>query len=290
MVEQALHTGPAASGRKTAEPFYEFNASKSRFAYAWSDLKQAFSRPKLILTLIRNGFLSRYQGTLLGGLWITITTSMTVAGLALLYGQIFSSPLQEYFPFVAIGIVVWGLISSLINDGASVFLAASVVFNQSPISKSIFALRSIGIAAVAFLFKLIVVAVVLVAVGIRPSATDILLSAAGLAIVFWTGFWFALGAGTIGARFRDVGQLTSAIVTFAFFFTPVFWQPSRLGSYQFVVEYNPLFHFLNVIRGPLIGADGIALSFAWAVGTSIAVTIGGMLIFGFFGRRLCYWT
>lgn len=288
MVDQALQSEMAP--RKGPTPYYEFDASKSRFAYAWGDLKQAFARPKLIATLIRNGFLSRYQGTMLGALWITITTGMTVGGLAILYGEIFNTPLRSYFPYVAIGIVVWGLISSLINDGASVFLAASIVFNQSPISKSIFALRSVGIAAIVFLFKLIIVVIVVLATDLKPGFGDILLSLSGLAIILWIGFWFALGAGTIGARFRDIGQLTAAIVTFAFFFTPVFWQPSRLGAYQFVVEFNPLYHLLNVVRGPLIGSPDVALSFGWALGTAAVITGLGAIIFGLFGRRLCYWT
>lgn len=290
MGKQALRSGPAPATASRPLPHYEFDAARSRFNYAWTDLKQAFVRPKLILTLIRNGFLSRYQGTVLGGLWITITTGVTASALALLYGKIFATPLQSYFPFVAIGIVVWGLISSLINDGAGVFLSASVVFNQSSIPKSIFALRSVGIAAVAFLFKLIVLAIVVVASGLRPGVTEIALSLAGLAIILWTGFWFAIGAGTIGARFRDLGQLASTFVTLAFFFTPVFWQPARLGSFQFVVDFNPLYHFVNIVRGPLIGADDVMISFIWAIAAATLVAAFGLLTFGLYCRRLCYWT
>ncbi len=290
MSDSALSKSVAPAQPEGKLPVYEFDASKSRFAYALNDLRQAVLRPKLIVTLIRNGFLSRYQGTLLGGGWITITTAMTVGGLALLYGKIFNTPLSEYFPYVTVGIVVWGLISSLINDGASVFLAASVIFNQSPVSKSIFALRSVGIAALSFCFKLIVVGIVVYGVGLRPGFADIAAATAGLTIILWTGFWFALGVGTIGAHFRDVGQLTAAVVTFAFFFTPVFWHASRLGPYQFIVTFNPLYHFLNIVRGPLIGGNGVTESFYWAIATAAAVTAFGAIIYGLFARRLCYWT
>lgn len=271
-------------------PVYYFDASSSRYDYALEDLKRAFARPKLIWSLIRTGFFTRYHGTVLGGLWVTATTALTVSGLAILYGQIFGANLTEYFPYVAVGIVVWGLISTIVNDGASVFLAASGTFTQSPIPKSLFVVRTIGIAALGFCYKLIVIAVVVFAVGLRPSLGDIGLSFLGLLMVVWTGFWFALGIGTIGTRFRDIGQLTAAGLTFAFFVTPVFWQASRLGEYQFVVQYNPLAHFLNVVRGPLLGLDGVMNSFIWAGGFSMLATTFGVVTFGYFARRLCYWS
>ncbi len=269
---------------------YYFDASSSRFDYAVDDLKSAFSNLKLIGSLVRTGFLARYHGTLLGGFWITVTTAMTVSGLALLYGQIFGASMTEYFPYVAVGIVVWGLISTMINDGASVFLVSSGFFTQSPIAKSLFVVRAIGVAAIGMCFKLIVVAVVIYAVGLRPSLTDLGVALLGLALIYWTGFWFALGLGTLGARFRDVGQLTAAFLTFAFFVTPVFWQASRLGEYQFIVQYNPLAHFLNTVRGPLLGLPGVAESFLWATCSSLAITVAGALMFGIFARRLCYWS
>ncbi|WP_411819441.1 ABC transporter permease [Hyphococcus formosus] len=278
----------SASSEKT--PIYYFDASSSRFDYAFEDLKRAFARPKLIWSLIRTGFFTRYHGTVLGGLWVTATTGITISGLAVLYGQIFGANLTEYFPYVAVGIVVWGLISTIINDGASVFLAAAGTFNQSPIPKSLFVVRAIGIAALGFCYKLIVIAAVVLAVGLRPSLGDVALASFGLLLVFWTGFWFALGLGTIGTRFRDIGQLTSAGLTFAFFVTPVFWQASRLGEYQFIVNYNPLAHFLNVVRGPLLGLDGVMTSVIWASGFSALATIFGVVTFGYFARRLCYWS
>jgi len=139
-----------AGGSAPVEPIYEFDASSGRFSFALNDLSRAVSRPKLAWAMIKNGFLSRYQGTALGGLWVTLTTAMTVCGLGLLYGRLFGAELSIYFPYVAVGIVVWGLISSIINEGASVFLAASGYFNETAIAKSLFPLRIVGIAAIGF--------------------------------------------------------------------------------------------------------------------------------------------
>lgn len=272
-----------------AVPVIEFDASRSRFTYALRDLQLAVSNPRLIVTIVANDFLSRYHGSALGGLWVTFTTMATVAGLAILYSQIFGVPIKIYLPYVGVGIVIWGAISMLINEGASVFTGAAGIFNQTPIAKSLFAFKVLGRTLINLFYKLIVLIGVLVYAGISPSMGDMLLSLLGLLLLLWSGFWGALALGAIGARFRDVGQLAATLLTFSFFMTPVFWQPSRLGKYEFIIHYNPFYHYLNVMRGPLIGADDLALSFAWVAGCSLAVTILGVLVYGLFARRIPYW-
>lgn len=273
-----------------ALPVYSFDASKDGFSYALDDLKTALSRPRLLLNLIQTSFFTKYQGTFLGGFWITATTLMMVSGLALLYSRILGDDLSSYFPYVAIGIIVWGLISTLINEGASVFLAASVAFNQAPIPKTTFALRLVGTALLGMLYKVIIIVGVLVYFKVFPAWPAILLSLLGMFLILWTGFWFTLFIGTIGTKFRDIGQLTGASLTFAFFITPVFWRSDRLGDFSFVVTYNPLYHYINTVRGSLLGYSDVAESFMWAGGTSIVMSILGLVTFCFFAKRIVYWS
>ncbi|MEL7488590.1 MAG: ABC transporter permease [Pseudomonadota bacterium] len=284
-------TSDAASPRavEAAAPVFEFDAAGGRFKYAYDDLKAALSRPQLMYTLIKNDFAVRFQGSMLGGFWVTVTTLATVTGLGLMYSQIFGASLKVYFPYVAVGIIVWGVISSLINEGAAIFTGGAGVFNQTPMPKSLFAFKALGRAGVNFLFKLIVLVGVIVALGIRPGFGAVLTSIAGLVLIFWTGFWVALGLGTLGARFKDVGQLANTFVTFAFFMTPVFWQSGRLGAYEHLIHYNPFFHFLNIVRGPLLGNEHVAASFVWAGGAALVSTVFGAALFGVFARRLSYW-
>lgn len=288
MMERTEGPGlPARSGDTTV---YEYDASESGFTYALNDLKQAFAQPHLILTLIRTGFLSSYPGPLQAVFWIAATTTMVVVGLSLIYGQILGRVQIDYMPYVAAGIITWGTLASLVNGGAGVFIAAASVYGQTPISKSLFALRSVGIAAVTFSVKLVVLIAVFVILQRPVSPISALLALAGFALLCWTGFWFALAWGPLAARFRDIPHLTSTMMTLAFFITPVFWRPEMLGPYEPLINFNPFHHYLHIIRGPLMGLEGVAESFLWAGGISALVTLAGLLVFGKFARRLCYWT
>ena len=270
-------------------PIYEFDAAHDRFIYAYRDVKSALSNPRLLISVIRKAFAGRYENTLIGPFWVTVSAAMTICGLAILYGKIFGAPLDEYFPYVACGIIVYGLISSIFNGGANAFAQGAGTFDQMPIAKSVFAFRSLGNAFLAFLYKMPVLIPALLIVGRIPSSLGATQAVLGVLLILWTGFWCTLILGTIGMRFKDVGQAINAFMSAVFFFTPVFWQAPRLREYAFIIDYNPFYHYLHIVRGALLGQEGVVHSFIWAGSCSAIVTVLGALTFGLFARRLSYW-
>lgn len=284
----ASDDAPALGTRRASEA-YVYDADSSGFSYAFHDIIEGFKRPALAATLIRAGFIQRHQGPAAAIFWTLLLSATTVGGMSILWGRIFGADLQFFLPYVAAGLIVWGLISSLLNTAAGVFIAARGVYTQTAIAKSLFAIRAVGIEFVFFSIKLVVLGGAMVIVSRSTDLVGVALSAAGVALILITGFSVCLSIGLLGARFRDVPNLTNVGLTFAFFVTPVFWLPDRLGDLSWVVEFNPLYHYLNVVRGPLIGLDGVMTSFAVAGGLTVLSAVTGALAYGVFARRLNYW-
>ena len=111
----------------------------------------------------------------------------------------------------------------------------------------------------------------------------------GFALIVWTGFWASFTLGVLNARYRDFGQLVAAFMTFLFFLTPIFWLPERLGEYAVYVNFNPFYHFIEVIRGPILGRGDLPLHFA-VVGSCAALTpVISTYVYGRLSHRLPYW-
>ena len=270
-------------------PVFEYDAHRNHFKYAWNDLKTGLARYRLVLTMVNTEFKSRYKGTLLGAFWLTATAAVTVIGLGVIYSKVFQIDFQSYLPYVAIGMMVWGLIAGFVNDSVNTFSGSASVFTQINIPMSVFPMRLTGRLMLTFFYRALVVVAILVFFRGEVSVWQIGASLLGLVMTAWVGFWIALLFGILGARFRDFGQFIGAFMTFAFFMTPVFWEASRLGSYNFVVDFNPLYHFLNIVRGPLIGGAGLPLSFAVAAGLCVVVPAIALASFARFRHRLAYW-
>tara|TARA_R110001606_G_scaffold102807_5_gene225417 strand:+ start:14800 stop:15660 length:861 start_codon:yes stop_codon:yes gene_type:complete len=270
-------------------PFFEYNANQKGLREPLNDIRDGISRIRLIRTMVANDFATRYKGTLLGAFWLTATALLTVCGLGLIYSQVFQIDFKSYLPFVALGMMIWGVISSIITEGTGVFSNARGVFTQMRVPISLFAYTLIGRSMVTFFFRGLVIVPLLIFKGDPVSVMAVLESLVGLILLFWIGLWAAFPLGILGARFRDMSQLTSAFVTFSFFLTPVFWHSDRLGKYGFVIDYNPLFHFINIVRGPLLGEPEVVRSFMVAGAFGVVLPLIALLCLAGYRRRLPYW-
>jgi ABC-type polysaccharide/polyol phosphate export permease len=270
-------------------PVFESVSGGRENAAALSDIAGGLARFRLVLTMIGAEFSNRYKGSLLGVFWLTATALMTVLGLGIVYSQVLGTAFELYLPYVAIGMTVWGLISAILSESVSVFSNAHGVYSQMRVPKSLFVYNLVGRNIYAFFFRSLVVIPLLYVRDETISPLAMGESLAGLALLFWIGFWVTFPLGLLGARYRDTSQVIVAFVTFAFFLTPVFWQGDRLGEYSFIVDFNPLHHFINVVRGPLLNEPGVLTSFMVTGAFAVILPVLAVKSFARNLRRMAYW-
>ncbi len=135
-------------------------------------------------------------------------------------------------------------------------------------------------------------AVVLVVLFLLPPKDSfyIWLTPIGLLLVACNLFWIALLIGMLSARFRDIPQLVSNVLQVAFFLSPIIWSAEMLPpGRRYLADFNLLFHFIEVVRAPLLGETLHMIS--WLVVT--ALLIGGstltFVVFARFRARIPYW-
>ena len=89
---------------------------------------------------------------------------------------------------------------------------------------------------------------------IVPFGWTSLLAIPGIILLFVNGFWIVTVLAFICARFRDVELIVRNLLQLAFFVTPVFWNHQNIaGNRRFIVDYNVIFYFIEIIRAPLLG-------------------------------------
>lgn len=267
---------------------YHFVATQSNFRRSLRDLKNGFLRHRLFFSMALREFRSQFKGAVFGPFWISFTTAMTAAGLGVLYGQLFDQPLSSHLPYVAIALVVWSMISAFITGGCNVFAANGYIFKEFPLPLSLFSYRLVVTQVLTSVFRIFVLIGIMILFP-RAFEFEMLLSIFGFILLLWTGFWGTFILGVINARFRDFGQLASASLTFIFFVTPIFWVPGRLGPYSAFVDFNPFYHFIEVVRGPLLSSPDIALNFTVTGGFAVVTPIVALFLFGRWWHRLPYW-
>ena len=229
-----------------------------------------------------------YRRSLIGPFWATISMGVMVAALGLLFSTVFNTNLADYMPFLATGLVVWSLIASMVNEGCSAFINAESIIKQLKLPLSTHGYRVACRALIIFAHNLPILAIVALLFPTRPGWSA-LLAAPGLALLCLNGVWACLLFSLVSARFRDVPLITASFMQVAFFLTPVFWRPEALPERAAVLQFNPFYHFLELVRAPLLGhAPGMI---SWLVATGITLA-GWLVMFMFYCRcrqRIAYW-
>ena len=230
----------------------------------------------------------RYRRSRLGPFWLTISLGVLVATLGTLYGTLLKVEIAQYVPFLALGFIVWAMITGIVNDSCAAFTSAKNIIRQVEMPLSVHVYRVVWRNLIILFHNALVVVVVSVVFAVWPGWTG-LIAVAGLALLCLNGVWVGLLLGLVSSRFRDVPPIVASIMRIAFFLTPIIWMPSLLPRKAALLDYNPFFHFLELVRAPLLGqAPALA---SWLV--VLGILIGGWLVTLALFRRyrwsVAYW-
>jgi len=258
------------------------------FQMAFRDLRASAEKLSLAWSLAWHDTVARYRGSILGPFWITLSMALMVVGIGFLYARLFDISLREFLPFVAIGIVFFGTIAGMINEGCETFVQAKGMLSQTSLPMFTFVWRTVLRNLINLAHHFIIIAVVVVGFGYLGEA-NLLLAAVGLLFLVINGAWASMLVAIFSARFRDIPQIVISVTQFAMFMTPVFWKPDRIPERHAVLEYNPFYYMLEAIRAPLLGGEAPARTYLILV---VMAVVGWIVTFSLFAvtrRRIVHY-
>ncbi|WP_025884994.1 ABC transporter permease [Asaia prunellae] len=279
-------TQPRAGDRETVLDLFPASGW-TRFKAAFEDMRQGFRLLPLAVTLGWLDIKMRYRGSMLGPFWLTITTGVMVAALGFLYAELFGMVLKDYLPFLAMSLVLWGYISTLLAESTTVFSQSSRLIQSARTPFSVFALQAIVRNLLVLAHNAVVVLVVFLIFHVVPCRGWLVLPA----LVLWSidSFAVMLSLGLLGARFRDIPPIVISLLQVFFFVTPVIWRPELVGTLAGWLLLNPFYPLLAIIRAPLLGESLPLLIWEAALAHSAVLVVAAIFFFARFRARIAYW-
>lgn len=262
--------------------------SPSAYMRAWLDFSGGVSAIALWGILGWQDIKQRYRRSVLGPFWLTISTTVMVGALSFLYAGLFKQPLEEYLPFVAVGMIVWTLISSILNESCTVFIAAEGMIKQIRLPLTVYVCRMVWRNVIIFAHNSIILVAIYFAYG-KGWHVDILSLPLVLGVISINGIWVGILLGIFCTRFRDIAQIVANMVQLLFFVTPIMWRPEVLLDRGWVATYNPAFHFIELMRAPILGASFPTVSWMVVGGITMLGLAAALLALTRFRHRVAYW-
>jgi ABC-type polysaccharide/polyol phosphate export permease len=216
------------------------------------ELEGAIRRHKLWLYLAWSDIRQRYRGSVLGPLWITLSTAIFVTALSIINAELFKSPPEKYIPMLSTGFVIWYFISGTLSESTGGLVAGKGLISQISLPFFIHLLRVICRNFLILLHNCIVLLFVFAYFKIFPTTNTLFVIPGGILVCFFltsSGMILAM----IGARFRDMQQVIASLLQVLFFVSPITWEAKQISTATWVLYANPIFYLIDAIRAPLLG-------------------------------------
>jgi ABC-2 type transport system permease protein len=238
----------------------------------------------------------RYRRSVLGPIWISISMAVTAIALGILYAGLFGNPLEEQLPYILVGFIVWGFISGCILEGTDVFISNVGLIHHLPAPLSVHVYRMVWRQALFFLHNLVVYLVMLL-VFPQPLGWATLLAVPAFGLLILNGAWVALLFGVVATRFRDLTPIIQSVVQLAFFLTPIVWiyedflnSPNpAIAERARLVELNPLMHFVEIVRRPLLGQPEQLRNWVVVAVITLVGWLATVVVLRRYRARVAYW-
>jgi lipopolysaccharide transport system permease protein len=277
--------------RSTPRPldYFSNDAGNPRYVErAMADLREGLSQWRLAYALARLDLRNRYRGSVLGPLWMSLSTLIMLIGLGLLYGTLFKLELANYLPHLAVSLIIWQWMSTCIIEACSTLTGAEGVIRQMRLPYTLHALRIAFRNSLVAAHSLPIILLVFLVFGHVPGP-EAFLAIFGFLLIGINILSGGLLLGMMCARFRDIPSLVGNVVQLAFFVTPILWKPELLGDAMVWMALNPFYALLETVRGPLVEGGGPLLAWVAAVFyTTLHVVLAGLL-FARFRSRIAFW-
>ncbi|HKV22432.1 MAG TPA: ABC transporter permease, partial [Mycobacterium sp.] len=178
-------------------------------------------------------------------------------------------------------------------EGADVFVHNEGLIKQLPTPLSVHVYRLVWRQIILFAHN-IVIFVVIAIVFPKPWNWADLAVIPALGLIVLNCVWVSLCFGILATRYRDISPLLFSLVQLLFFMTPIIWNEATLehqgaGKWAKIVELNPLLHYLDIVRAPLLGADQELRHWVVVLVLTIVGWIFAALAMRQYRARVAYW-
>ncbi|WP_210640901.1 ABC transporter permease [Pseudomonas sp. Tri1] len=233
----------------------------------FTDVRVLVSQRKLAWQLYLADVAENKRNSGLGLIAPFISVLIHVLLLGSVMGLVFNEPLVEFIPFFAVSFSIWQGISIFVSDISYSNDKAMRYISFPNISGFISNLVSTYEFTVALLLKICGSFVIIFFVNPEiVFAANYLAFVAGLILLTLVLFTWSLPLAYLFDRVRILRGFLPQILFAIYLLTPILWAPDRLKSHRWLVDFNPIYHLIELARAPIIDG-GFPL-------TSILVSLG----------------
>lgn len=264
--------------------------SSKKISLAFSDFISSFSYWRIFYLIGITDIRRRYARSKLGQLWLTLSLAVQIGSLGFVWGYLFKMPLEDYFPYLATGMIFWNFILSSVTEGASIYINSISYLKELTIPKLSYVNSLFVKNIIVLLHNLVVLIPMYLYYGTSMSLWGAMYSLLGFLVTCLALYCTIIPIALLSLRFRDFPNIILSLSQIVFYVTPIMWKldsmPEKIHKY---IIFNPAAVFLSFCRDPLIGIITPSLYYLTGAGYIIIMLLVTIFVFSKYRARIVYW-
>lgn len=252
------------------------------------DFVSIFRQWRIWFLMAHQDIALRYQRSIIGPFWISLSLGALVLGIGYLYAEIFQTDWAAYCFFLASGLIAWTFISGVISDGCAIVMSEAHHLRSVKLPLTTLSARVVYRNLIILAHNLVVGVIVVYVTG-HTLTLNLFWMIPGLLILSIFGLAVGLILAPFCARYRDLPELVRNAVLMLFFLTPILWPESEAGRRTMFVEGNPFNSLVNLIRDPLMGEAIPSRDWLIAIGVSALLMLIALPSLSYARERVLNW-
>ena len=252
-------------------------------------LVQVYDSRLFWLSLAVHDIRRRYRRSLLGMTWAMIQPVLLALILCLVFGQAFQVGTWQYFLYVMTGLCFWNFVRHSVSGGCQSIRSAEMYIQQHRVPLAIYPLRFTLVGGFHFAVAILPLTAVCWLTGGPPAAGAVISLVGAIILLLIFGWSMASIFGVTNVFLPDTQHFTQVFLNLLFYATPIIWLPEmvRQRSFAWIVDYNPLAAFAELIRAPLLdGGSPSSAALGLAAGLTAVAAVLAVLILAWCERRI----
>lgn len=214
-----------------------------------NNLREVYASRNILRSLVVKDLFGRYRNSALGFLWHFVHPLAMLAVYYIVFTQIRSSPIPDFWVYLASGIFPFSFMTSNLSAGAG-----TVVQNAGMVKKMYFPREILVLAHVISNFVIMVLGyaaalaiIVLSGYPLQPIPMALLPFILILMAAFTAGYVFLFSSLTVYSR--DVQYILGSLTMVFYFLTPMYFLPSDAsGMLSSVISLNPFSYYVEALH------------------------------------------
>jgi len=263
--------------------------SVTPFLRGLDDVRRTFGKAPVIVYLAISDTKARYIRSLIGPFWPVLGNAIGILGLGAVWTALLGLSASQYIPSLAVGLVIWQLISGCISDSPGLIGRKAMIIRNIEFPLTFFPLSTVAGHLVNFTHSLLIVIAVFLIYPQPTTPTLILISVAGLILTLVNLLWFATILAIVGARYRDVEPAIISSLPLLFLLSPVLFRAEQLPFGASIIWFNPVTYAITAIREPLLGMLPNPSIYAGLAVTALMGWTLMLAVVGKWSKRVPFW-